>query len=69
MLLQSKIPVKRPKKKNPNAFMFIDEPGLQFIFSVLSGYGDQKTKQNLNLFFTMIDSSRGIHLCENPDWD
>ena len=30
----------RLKQVNPNAFMFIDEPGLQFIFSGLSGYGD-----------------------------
>ena len=31
----------RLKKRNQNAFMFIDEPGLQFIFSAMSGYGEQ----------------------------
>jgi hypothetical protein len=59
----------RLKKLNPNAFMFIDEPGMQFIFSAMSGYDDLKAKKDLDLFFSMIDSPRGIHLCGNPDWD
>jgi hypothetical protein len=49
--------------------MFIDEPGLQFLFSAMSGYGDVKAKADLDLFFSMIDRPRGIHLCGNPDWD
>lgn len=59
----------RLKKKNHNAFMFIDEPGLQFIFSAMSGYGEQKAKGDLDAFFSMIDRPRGIHLCGNPDWE
>jgi hypothetical protein len=59
----------RLKDKNANAFMFIDEPGLQFIFSAMSGYGEQKAKTDLDDFFSRIDSPRGIHLCGNPDWD
>ncbi|MGD2185994.1 MAG: hypothetical protein PVI71_07700 [Desulfobacterales bacterium] len=59
----------RLKMLNPNAFMFIDEPGLQFLFSAMSGYGDVKAKADLDLFFSMIDRPRGIHLCGNPDWD
>ena len=59
----------RLKNLNANAFMFIDEPGLQFIFSAMSGYGEQKAKTDLDEFFSMIDSPRGIHLCGNPDWD
>ncbi len=59
----------RLKKKNSNAFMFIDEPGLQFIFSAMSGYGEQKAKSDLDNFFSMVDRPRGIHLCGNPDWD
>jgi len=57
------------KKRNANAFMFIDEPGLQFIFSAMSGYGEQKAKSDLDNFFSMVDGPRGIHLCGNPDWD
>ncbi len=59
----------RLKGKNQNAFMFVDEPGLQFIFSALSGYADIQARDDLNRFFAMIDRPRGIHLCGNPDWD
>ncbi|SHJ68465.1 hypothetical protein SAMN02745216_02087 [Desulfatibacillum alkenivorans DSM 16219] len=54
---------------NPNAFMFVDEPGLQFVFSALSGYDDMKAKKDLDQFFAMIDRPRGVHLCGNPSWD
>jgi len=57
------------KKSNPNAFMFVDEPGLQFIFSAMSGYGEQKAKPDLDAFFEMVNGPKGIHLCGNPDWD
>ncbi|CCK79197.1 uroporphyrinogen decarboxylase/cobalamine-independent methonine synthase family protein [Desulfobacula toluolica] len=63
------VQLKKLKEKNSNAFMFIDEPGMQFIFSAMSGYGEQKAKQDLDLFFSTIDGPRGIHLCGNPDWD
>ncbi len=59
----------RLKKINTNAFMFIDEPGLQFIFSAMSGYGEQKARTDIDEFLSMIESPKGIHLCGNPDWD
>jgi hypothetical protein len=59
----------RLKKRNPNAFMFVDEPGLQFLFSAMAGYGDLKAKADLDQFFAQVDRPRGIHLCGNPDWD
>ena len=59
----------RLKELNPNAFMFVDEPGLQFIFSGLSGYGDVVAKADMEMFFSLIDRPRGVHLCGNPDWD
>jgi hypothetical protein len=59
----------RLKERNDNAFMFIDEPGLQFIFSGMSGYGEQRAKEDLDTFFATVDGPRGIHLCGNPDWD
>jgi hypothetical protein len=59
----------RLKTLNENAFMFIDEPGLQFLFSAMAGYGDQKAKGDMEEFFAQIDRPRGIHLCGNPDWD
>ncbi len=59
----------RLKVLNDNAFMFVDEPGLQYLFSAMSGYTDLKAKGDLDQFFSMIDQPRGIHLCGNPDWD
>jgi len=63
------VQLQRLKNLNPNAFMFVDEPGLQFLFSALAGYGDLKAKGDLDLFFSQVDRPRGIHLCGNPDWD
>jgi hypothetical protein len=59
----------RLKNMNANAFMFIDEPGLQFLFSAMAGYGDIKAKEDLDVFFSQVVRPRGIHLCGNPDWD
>lgn len=63
------IQLKRLLQINPNAFMFVDEPGLQFLFSALSGYDSSKAKSDLEHFFSMVERPRGIHLCGNPDWD
>ena len=63
------IQLDRLLKLNPNAFMFVDEPGLQFLFSAMAGYGDQKAKVDLDQFFEMVNKPCGIHLCGNPDWD
>ena len=63
------VQLKRLKEKNKNAFMFIDEPGLQFLFSALSGYSDVFAKQDIENLLSMIERPRGIHLCGNPDWD
>ena len=59
----------RLKEINDNAFMFVDEPGLQFLFSAMAGYSDQKAKGDLDQFFAQVERPRGIHLCGNPDWD
>ena len=59
----------RLKQLNAHAFMFVDEPGLQVLFSAMAGYGDLKAKGDLDQFFSQVDRPRGIHLCGNPDWD
>jgi hypothetical protein len=63
------VQLERLAKRNPNAFMFIDEPGLQFLFSAMTGYSDMAAKGDMELFFSMIQRPRGVHLCGNPDWD
>ena len=63
------IQLKRLKERNDNAFIYIDEPGLQFIFSALSGYNDRTAREDLESFFSQVERPRGVHLCGNPDWD
>ena len=63
------VQLERLKKLNPNAFMFIDEPGLQFLFSALSGYDSNAARQDMEEFLAMVERPRGVHLCGNPDWD
>ena len=63
------VQLKRLQLMNPNAFMFVDEPGLQFLFSALSGYDSTKAKSDMEQFFSVIQRPRGIHLCGNPDRD
>ncbi|MGA2401313.1 MAG: hypothetical protein ABSG91_06355 [Syntrophobacteraceae bacterium] len=59
----------RLKALNPNAFMFVDEPGLQYIFSALSGYDAMSARRDMEYFFSEVERPRGVHLCGNPDWD
>ena len=63
------IQLRRLKERNSNAFMYIDEPGLQFIFSAMTGYGDQAARRDMEWFYSLIERPRGVHLCGNPDWD
>ena len=69
MARRANVQLERLKKQNPNAFMFIDEPGLQFLFSAMSGYGEGTARGDMESFFALIQRPRGIHLCGNPDWD
>ena len=63
------VQLNRLKERNPNAFMYVDEPGLQFVFSGMAGYGDTAARADMETFFSMIERPRGVHLCGNPDWD
>ena len=42
------------KALNPNAFMFVDEPGLQYIFSAMSGYDSISAKRDMRAFFAAV---------------
>jgi hypothetical protein len=55
--------------KNGNAFAWIDDPGLEFIFNAMCGYDNVKAKDELTEFFDGVDGPRGLHLCGRPDWD
>jgi len=51
------------RKKNQNAFVWLDEPGLGWVFSGLSGYNDVQTRQDYHAFLAGFDGPRALHLC------
>ncbi len=69
MARKANVQLKELKERHSKAFLFIDEPGLQYIFSSVSGYTNDMAKKDFEIFFYQIEHPRGIHLCGNPDWD
>ena len=57
------------KSKNENSFMWIDEPGLEILFTSITGYPSEKAHSEVADFLATIDGVKGIHLCGNPDWN
>jgi hypothetical protein len=55
----------RLKDKNQSAFVWLDEPGLGWVFSALSGYNDVQTKQEYQNFLAGLESPKALHLCAN----
>ena len=53
------------KEKNPNAFVWVDEPGLGYVFSGLSGYNDRQAKEDYWNFLQGLEGPKGLHLCAN----
>jgi len=51
------------KERNPNAFVWLDEPGLGYVFSGLSGYNEQLAKEDYHNFIEGLESPKGLHLC------
>ncbi|MBI4319821.1 MAG: hypothetical protein HY675_15130 [Chloroflexi bacterium] len=49
--------------RNPNAFVWLDEPGLAWVFSALSGYGDDVAREEYRRFFAGIQGPKALHLC------
>jgi len=56
------------RQKNNQAFIWFDEPGLEFIFNSFSGYPNQKAHSEYLTFLSQIEGPKGVHLCGNPDW-
>lgn len=57
------------KTKNPHAFVWVDDPGLELIFTAFSGYNEFQAKGDLDQFLEGLEGPRGLHLCAKPDWD
>ena len=51
------------KKRNPNAFVWLDEPGLGYAFSGFSGYNEQHAKKDYHDFLEGLEGPKGLHLC------
>jgi hypothetical protein len=54
---------------HPEAFVWLDDPGLEFVFSSLSGYTDLVAREDLAEFLASLQGLKGLHLCGNPDWE
>ncbi len=53
------------KQKNPNAFVWLDEPGLGWVFNSLSGYDDVHVRKDYRDFMNGIQGPKALHLCAN----
>ncbi len=53
------------REKNPNAFVWLDEPGLGWVFSGLSGYNDVQAKKEYQDFLSGLVGPGALHLCAN----
>ena len=50
-------------KRNANAFVWVDEPGLSYVFSGFSGYNDQHAREEYLKFVEGLEGPKGLHLC------
>ena len=53
------------RQQNRNAFVWLDEPGLGWVFSGLSGYLDEQAKQDYRGFLDGLEGPKALHLCAN----
>ena len=51
------------RERNRNAFVWLDEPGLGWVFSGMTGYSDVQAKADYGVFLSGIEGPRGLHLC------
>ncbi len=57
------------REKNRNAFVWLDEPGLSWVFSGLSGYSDVQAKNDYRSFLSDVEGVRALHLCASVNLD
>ncbi len=53
------------KERNQNAFVWLDEPGLGWVFSGMSGYNDVHAKEDYQDFLEGLEGPKALHLCAN----
>jgi hypothetical protein len=62
---KANIQYRQLKEKNQNAFVWLDEPGLGWVFSGLSGYSDVQAKEDYQGFLAGFEGTKALHLCAN----
>lgn len=68
MAKKANVQYRQLQSKNPNAFVWVDEPGLSIIFGSFTGYSSSQAKEDFGGFLENLEGPRGVHLCGNPDW-
>lgn len=53
------------QERNPNAFVWLDEPGLGWVFSGFTGYDDVQARRDYLNFMEGIEGPHALHLCAN----
>jgi hypothetical protein len=53
------------RRKNENAFVWLDEPGLGWVFTSLSGYNDVQARKDYLEFVEGLEGIKALHLCAN----
>jgi len=56
------------RERHPGPLVWVDEPGLEALFSAFTGYTDQRARLDYHAFLEEVHGPRGVHLCGNPDW-
>jgi hypothetical protein len=51
------------RERHRNAFVWLDEPGLGWVFSGMTGYNDIQARADYQAFLSGIEGPRGLHLC------
>lgn len=51
------------RERNRNAFVWVDEPGLGWVFSGMTGYSDLHAQADYQAFLSGVEGPRGLHLC------
>ncbi len=53
------------RQKNERAFVWLDEPGLGWAFSGMTGYDDVRLRADYRAFTEGLEGARALHLCAN----
>jgi len=52
-------------QKNPNVFVWVDEPGLGWVFNSFAGYNELQAQEDYRRFLDGFEGPRALHLCLN----